>query len=74
MHGLRGPVVQELVLDQRFRGHGYGRQLSLLLARALPLDDDQLLIGTIHSDNVTALQSALGAGRVDVGGEILIPL
>ena len=74
VHGIRGPVVQELVLDQRFRGRGLGHQLSLLLARALPVDDDQLLIGTIHADNVTARQSALRAGRVDVGGEILIPL
>ncbi|SDT44585.1 hypothetical protein [Microlunatus soli] len=72
--GIHGAVVQELTLDQRFRGRGYGNQLSLLLARALPLDDDQLLLGTIHTDNVTAYRSALRAGRIDVGGEILIPL
>lgn len=72
--GIRGAVVQELTLDQQFRGHGDGHQLSLLLARALPLDDDQLLVGTIHVDNVSAYRAALQAGRVDVGGEILIPL
>lgn len=71
--GICGAVVQELTLDHQFRGHGYGHQLSLLLARALPLDDDQLLLGTIHVDNVSAYQAALQAGRVDVGGEILIP-
>jgi hypothetical protein len=71
---LSGAVVQELTLDQRFRGQGLGHQLSGLLARALPYDDDHLLIGTIHSDNVAAYRSALRAGRVDVGGEILIPI
>jgi GNAT superfamily N-acetyltransferase len=72
--GVRGATVVELVLDHPHRGRGYGRHLSTLLARAVPLPDDQCLLGTIHADNVTSYRSALAAGRVDVGGEILIPL
>jgi hypothetical protein len=72
--GLRGITVVELILDQAHRGHGYGRHLSTLLARAVPLPDDQFLLGTIHTDNHPAYRSALAAGRVDVGGEIVIPL
>lgn len=72
--GMRGATVVELLLDHPFRGRGYGRHLSRLLAKALPLPDDEFLMGTIHADNVAAYRSALGAGRVDVGGEIGIPL
>ena len=72
--GVRGATVVELVLDPAFRGRGYGKHLSTLLARAVPLPDDQCLMGTIHADNVTSYRSALAAGRVDVGGEIVVPL
>ncbi len=72
--GVRGATVVELILDHRHRGRGYGRHLSTLLARAVSLPDDQCLLGTIHADNVASYRSALAAGRVDVGGEIVIPL
>jgi len=73
-HGLRGAVVIELLLDPAVRGRGHGRHLSVLLARALPLPDDQLLFGTIHADNSPAYRAATRAGRTDVGGEVLIPI
>jgi GNAT superfamily N-acetyltransferase len=72
--GVRGATVVELILGHPYRGQGYGRHLSALLATALPLPDDEALIGTIHADNVAAYRAALRAGRVDVGGEIAIPL
>jgi hypothetical protein len=72
--GVRGATVVELILDHGVRGRGYGRHLSTLLAKALPLPDEALLLGTIHADNVPAYRAALSAGRVDVGGEIVIPL
>ena len=72
--GVRGATVIELMLDHGFRGRGYGRHLSTILAKALPLPDDEFLMGTIHADNIAAYRSALSAGRVDVGGEIVIPL
>jgi hypothetical protein len=72
--GVRGATVIELILDHPFRGRGYGRHLSTLLARGLPLPDDQCVIGTIHADNTTAYRSALAAGRVDLGGEIIVAL
>jgi len=73
-HGLRGAVVIELLLDPAVRGRGYGAHLNVLLARALPLPDDQLLFGTIHADNLPAYRAATGAGRIDVGGEVLVPI
>jgi GNAT superfamily N-acetyltransferase len=72
--GVRGATVIELLLDRPFRGRGYGKHLSTLLARGVALPDDQCLMGTIHADNTTSYRSALAAGRVDVGGEILVPL
>jgi GNAT superfamily N-acetyltransferase len=72
--GIPGAIVKELVLEQRFRRSGIGHQLSILLARVVPLDDRELLVGTIHAGNVGAYRAALRAGRVDVGGEIVIPI
>jgi L-amino acid N-acyltransferase YncA len=72
--GLPGYVVQELILAPEHRGRGYGRYLTTLLARALP-NSEAVLVGTIHADNKGAMQSALSAGRVDVGGwfQVAIP-
>lgn len=67
-HGLRGATVVELLLTHEVRGRGLGKDLSVLLARNLPLPDDHVLHGTIHIDNHTARRSALAAGRIDVGG------
>lgn len=72
--GLRGATVVELLLDHPFRGAGHGRHLSTLLARALPMPDDEHLIGTIHADNLPAYRAALAAGRLDLGGEVVLPL
>jgi hypothetical protein len=72
--GIRGATVVELILDESCRGFGHGRHLSALLAKALPMPDDQCLMGTIHAHNLPSYRSAVGAGRVDVGGEIIIPI
>jgi GNAT superfamily N-acetyltransferase len=72
--GVRGATVVELILDPRYRGRGYGKYLSILLAKSVPLPDESCLMGTIHADNVASYRSALAAGRVDVGGEIRIPV
>jgi hypothetical protein len=45
-----------------------------LLAQALPLPDDQFLLGEVHTDNLPAYRAALASGRVDVGGEVVVPL
>ncbi len=72
--GCRGSEVVELVLAPGFCGRGYGAALSILLARGVPQPDDQWLFGTIHADNQPAYRSALAAGRIDVGGEVLADL
>jgi hypothetical protein len=72
--GMPGAVVIELVLDHPHRGRGYGPALSTLLAKALPLAGDQALFGTVHYENKSAYRAALASGRVDVGGEVVIPL
>lgn len=71
--GLPCYTVQETILTQRFRGHGYGPHLTGLLARKLP-DLDRVVKGTIHADNRGALGAAQQAGRHDVGGWLQIPL
>jgi GNAT superfamily N-acetyltransferase len=53
--GIRGATVIELLLDHKYRGLGYGRHLSTLLAKALPLPS------TRTTTRRTAPHSALGA-------------
>ena len=74
VHGTRGATVVEILLDDPVRGRGYGKHLSALLAQNLTLPDDEILSGTIHVDNTPSMRSALGAGRVDVGGDVIVPL
>lgn len=71
--GLRCYTVLEIILAPEFRGHGYGRHLTRLLAQELP-DRDRVLMGTIHADNLGALEAAQRAGRRDVGGWFQVPL
>lgn len=73
-HGLRGAIVVVLLLDPAVRGRGYGRHLSTLLAQHLPAPDDRFLLGTIHRDNTASYKSAIAAGRLDVGGEVIVTL
>jgi GNAT superfamily N-acetyltransferase len=73
-HGLRGFTVVELLLDPAFRGRGFGRHLSTLLAQGLDAPDTAFLLGTIHVDNTPAYRSAIASGRIDVGGEVLFDL
>jgi len=71
--GLPAYVVHELVLADKYRGRGYGRHLSALLAQALP-DQPRILIGTIDAANHGARSAALAAGRHDVGGWLQLSL
>ncbi|TCC54178.1 GNAT family N-acetyltransferase [Kribbella capetownensis] len=71
--GLPAYVVREMILAPKYRGRGYGRHLSALLAQALP-DHTRILIGTIHSANQGARTAALTAGRHDIGGWLQLPL
>ncbi|MFF0340031.1 GNAT family N-acetyltransferase [Kribbella sp. NPDC004875] len=71
--GLPAYVVREIILAKRYRGRGYGRHLSALLAQALP-DPTRILIGTIHSANHGARTAARTAGRQDIGGWLQLPL
>ena len=72
--GMRGACIVELMLEPMFRGRGYGPHLSVLLAQHLPHPDDLCLFGTIHHANAPAYRSAVRAGRIDVGGEVILPL
>jgi L-amino acid N-acyltransferase YncA len=65
--GLPAYVVRELILAPEFRGRGFGSHISNLLAEALP-DHSRILIGTIHAANRGSIQSAIRAGRFDLGG------
>ncbi len=71
--GLSGFCMAEIVLTGAFRGQGLGRAVQLQLAAQLAEQGagrDELLFGTIGAVNVAAQRTALGAGRVDLGGHV----
>lgn len=74
--GLAGFTVAELILTEPARGHGLGRFLTTMLARALLNHGrpEQILIGTIHHHNTGAVRAARQAGRHDIGGWVTYPL
>jgi len=72
--GMSGATVVELILDHPYRQRGFGAALSGLLAKAIDMPAEQALFGTIHYENRPAYRAALAAGRVDIGGDILIPV
>ena len=72
--GCRGVEVVELVLAPAFCGRGYGAALSVLVARAVTEPGGHWLFGTIHADNLPAYRAARTAGRIDIGGEIVLDL
>ncbi len=71
--GLSGLCMAEIVLTGAFRGQGLGRAVQFQLAAQLAEQGagrDELLFGTIGAVNVAAQRTALGAGRVDLGGHV----
>lgn len=72
--GLTGIDVDLLMLAPSARGHGLGSQLTRLIARQVPHPNRGILFGTIHHTNTPAYRAAIRAGRIDVGGEITLPV
>jgi GNAT superfamily N-acetyltransferase len=66
-HGMRGFVVQEIVLDSAYRGRGFGPAVLQRLADHVPDDGRDVLWGSIHPDNVSSLRNAFRVGRRTVG-------
>lgn len=74
--GLDGYKIAELILTENTRGRGLGRYLTTLLARELASrgeQEDTVIIGTIHYDNLGARRAAELAGRRDIGGWVRLP-
>lgn len=61
--GLIGFTVQEMLLDEAHRGQGFGPAMQQRLIEHLSGQDDAVLAGTIHAENVASLASALRVGR-----------
>lgn len=66
-----------MILTSSARGRGLGRYLTTLLPEALAAQGasaDDVIIGTIHHDNLGARRAAELAGRHDIGGWVCAPL
>jgi hypothetical protein len=69
---MSGFCVEELCLDDAFRGHGLAAGVVQRLVDALPAADGDVLWGTIHPDNQPSLRNALSVGRQVVGGYVWV--
>ena len=72
--GLRGFVVDEVVLSQMARGRLLGPVALRHLAEHLPALEGDVLFGTVDVRNTPAYRSALRSGREDVGGYLWVSL
>ncbi len=71
-HGMRGFCVQELCLDQTFRGRGLATRAVRRLLEELPAQPGDVLWGTIHPDNLPSLRQARSLGREIVAGFVWV--
>jgi L-amino acid N-acyltransferase YncA len=73
---LRGFVVLEMLLAQFARGQGLGAVVQYRLVEALQASSapEDVLYGTIGSNNPPMLKTAARVGRVDLGGWIWVKL
>jgi L-amino acid N-acyltransferase YncA len=73
---LRGFVVLEMLLAKFARGQGLGAAVQYRLAEALQTSaaPEDVLYGTIGSNNPPMLKTAARVGRVDLGGWIWVDL
>jgi len=70
--GLRGFVVDEVVLSQVARGRALGPVALRHLVEHLPARAGDILFGTVDVRNTPAYRSALRSGREDVGGYLWV--
>lgn len=67
-YGMTGFCVQEITVDEEFRGRGLGTASLQNLCRKLGevASAGDVLWGTIHADNLPSLNNARSVGREEV--------
>lgn len=65
--GVRGWLGGEIVLANRFRGHGHAASVHRRMAEAIPASPGDAIWATVHEDNAPSLRAGLRAGYADVG-------
>jgi len=65
---MHGYIIEEEIVDKRFRGKGFAPALQRKLIERLPFKDDEMIYGNPNSRNIASLRTASRVGRVDVGG------
>jgi len=64
---LRGFCVIEELLEQSWRGQGFGAALQRHMIERLPVQANDLIYGTIDDKNVPSLKTAFRVGRKSIG-------
>jgi L-amino acid N-acyltransferase YncA len=73
--GLRGLVIEEIVLARAARGQGLGPAVHQRFARAMAANDPAtVILGTIAAKNAPSLRTAGKAGRLEIGAWYWIDL
>lgn len=65
---MHGYIIEEEILDKRFRSKGFAPALQRKLIERLMFRNDEMIYGNPNSRNLPSLRTASRAGRVDVGG------
>lgn len=78
--GMTGFYIIENIIFSEYRGQGLGKWMQLALIYQLVNDPSRqsrrqktdMLFGTIHFDNASAIQCAKSVGRDDIGGYLWV--
>lgn len=70
----RGFMVADEIISPEFKGQGLGAAMQYQALKMLDYDDYNVIVGTIHPQNMPSLKTAKRLRRVDIGGYYRLPL
>lgn len=66
-HFMKGYVMYEELFLKKYRGQKLAPVMQRQFIEKMPADDNQMIYGTIHSDNIASLKTAYRVGRQFAG-------
>ena len=67
---LSGFYIEEEFLLEQFRGKHLASAVQRHLIENLPSDNNAMLSGTIHYENIPSLKTAMSVGRKPIGMDV----
>lgn len=70
----RGFMVADEIIAPQYKRQGLGALMQYQALKMLDYDENTVIVGTIHPENIASLKTAERLRRVDIGGYYRLPL